>query len=140
MLDAKTLRLSCRGKQTKTEALKAAAATLRLMLQSADGVEPLGMVVVGVYPTYAETFGMTFALVLSRLVFFLWKDVGIIIIYGGTYSVLQQPFDNGRRARGATCVEQHLAAVVGNGYGRPVGLLCVMTIFHFDDYFGAKIQ
>lgn len=139
VLDAETLGLACRGKEAKAEAELAAAAAFGLLLKATDGVDPLPVVVVGVYPAYAKAFGMAFALVLARFVFLQWVDVGVIIIYGGAHAILQQPFDYGRRARGAAGVEQHFAAAVGNGYCRLVGFLRVMTIFHFDDYFGAKI-
>lgn len=139
MFDAETLSLTCRGEEAKAEAELAAAASLRLLFKATDSVEPLTVVIVGVYPAYAKAFGMAFALVLARLVFLQRVDVGVIIIYGGAHAILQQPFDYGRRTGGAAGVEQHLAATVGNDYGWSVGFLRMMTIFHYYDYFGAKI-
>ena len=109
--------------ETEAETKLATASTLWLLLQSTHGTEPFAVVVVGIYPSYAKTLSMAFALILTYLVFLKRKDVGIIIIYGGTYAVLQQPLDYCRRAWGTTGMEEHLVAVFRNDYRLAVGFL-----------------
>ena len=66
------------------------------------------MVVVTINPSDAETFCMTFALLLADIVFLTRIDVGIEVEDGGTDVVLQHPLDNGGGAGGTTSVEENL--------------------------------
>ena len=98
----------CRRHQPQAEALLAAAAALRLLLQSADALEPLLVVVVAVNPLQPQTFGMALALLLANLILLARPDVRVIIKDGGLYVALHQPLYNSRRAGGAAGVEKNL--------------------------------
>lgn len=56
---------------------------------------------------------MAFALVFADFVFLSGVDVGVVIEDGGADAVLQHPFHDGRRAGGATGVEQHFVQSFG---------------------------
>ena len=55
----------------------------------------------------------TDSLVFPYLIFRLRIDVGIAVEYGGAYAVLQHALDDGRGARCAARMQQHLAVTVG---------------------------
>ena len=107
--------------QTQTETELATSATFGLLLQPADRSEPLGVVVVGVYPSYTEALGMSLALVFACLVFLKRIDVWVIIIYGGTHSMLQQPLYYCRRTWGATGMEKDFVTVFRDNDSLSVG-------------------
>jgi hypothetical protein len=50
---------------------------------------------VTINPLNSEAFGMAFTLVLADLVLLKGVDIGIIIEYGGTHTIIEQPFNNG---------------------------------------------
>ena len=53
------------------------------------------MVIIRVNDLQAERFGISGALVLADLVFLLWIDIGVTIIYDRSNAVLQQSLDDG---------------------------------------------
>ena len=124
MNDAQLASLAGGGQQTHVEALLAAAATLRLMLQARHMAAPRLVVVVAVDPRQAQALGVALALLLADGVFLLGIDVGIEIVDGGADAIGQHPLNNGAAARGTAGVEQHLgAAPLGQQDGR-------LTMFH----------
>jgi hypothetical protein len=76
------------------------------------------MVVVAVNPPDAKALGMPLALLLTDFVLLAWKDVGVIIEYGGPHAIRHQPLDDGRRTGCTTGMQQHLGATFRNHDGR----------------------
>jgi hypothetical protein len=72
------------------------------------------MIVITIYPRDVEAVGMTFAFILSDVVFFTGIDVGVEVEDCGTNIVLEHPFYNGRGARSTTGVEEYLVESFGN--------------------------
>lgn len=72
------------------------------------------MVIVAVYPTDAEAFGMTFALIFADVVLLTGVDIGIEVEDGWADIVLEHPLDNSGRAGGTTGMEQHFMESVGD--------------------------
>lgn len=93
--DAQFMGFAGSGYESQREALLAATPTLRLAFQAKDAVQPLFVVIVTINPLNSEAFGMAFALVLADLVLLKGVDIGIIIEYGGTHTIIEQPFNNG---------------------------------------------
>ena len=116
--DSQFLSLPCRLHEAQHEALFAAAAPLRFMLQATDTLSPCSVVVVTVYPSQAQALGMSLALVLADVVLLAGEDVRIIIKNGWAYLMLHQPFYDGRRTRRTTGMQQHLVTTLRYNDGR----------------------
>ena len=99
--------------QAQGEALQATAAAFRFVLQALHGVQPVCIIVVCI--DEIDVFGgyETDSLVFPYLIFRLRIDVGIAVEYGGAYAVLQHALDDGRGARCAARMQQHLVFTVG---------------------------
>ena len=95
-----------RSEHSEAETGFAASSALGFGLQPVHRFAPKRVVVVAINPVEAERVGMALALVLAYLVFAERENVGIEVEDGGSYVVLDEPFYDGRRARGATGVEQ----------------------------------
>ena len=63
------------------------------------------MVVVAVNPADAQRLRVTLALLLAYLILLAGIDIGVVIEYGGTIAVVQQPLYNSRRT-GRTAASQ----------------------------------
>ena len=132
---AKTLGLQGGGGKAQAEAVQASSSPLGLVLQSRYVGKPALVVVVAVYPSYAELLSVALALFLPHLVFLSRIDVGIIIEYCGTDTVCQHPFHYCRRTGGAAGVQQHLTAVVRQLYRLlPLFLLFTSRVHHLNDF------
>ena len=83
------------GRAKKGETLLTTGATFRLALQSLYILAPLLMMVITINPLDAQALSMTFALVLSNLVFLKRVDIWVIIEYGGAHTMSHQPLYDG---------------------------------------------
>ena len=65
------------------------------------------MVIVGIDDFQAEGLGVSSTFVLADVILFERIDIGIAIIDDGGNAMLHQAFNDGRRARGTTSMEEH---------------------------------
>ena len=112
--DSEGLGLEGGGGETDAEALEAAGSPFGFVFETLDLLEPLFMIVIAVNPGDVEAVGMTFALILSDVVFFTGIDVGVEVEDSGTNIVLEHPLYDGRRARSTTGVEKNLVESFGD--------------------------
>lgn len=116
--DRKAMFMSITGriKQPHPEAAEASAAPLRLILHTFDVAKPCLVVIIGIDNLQAEGQGIARTFLLADVVFLQRIDVGVAIIDDGSNSMLHQTFDNGRRARGTTRMEEHSVGSTGDFY------------------------
>jgi hypothetical protein len=112
--DSEGLGLEGGGGETDAEALEAAGSPFGFVFETLDLLEPLFMIIIAVNPGDVEAVGMTFALILSDVVFFTGIDVGVEVEDSGTDIVLEHPLHDGRGARSTTGVEEYLVESFGN--------------------------
>jgi hypothetical protein len=74
------------------------------------------MVVIGVDYLQTKGLGIAGTFFLADVILFQWIDIGIAIIYDGSYSFLHQTFNDGRRTRSATSMQQYFIGSTGNLY------------------------
>ena len=104
----------CRRPEAHLEAPQAARPAFRLVFKALDGLQPSAVVVVGIYYVEAERLGVSRTFVLAYVIFFKRVNVRIAIEYCRAYAVAQHTLYYGRRAWGATRVEQYFCMASGN--------------------------
>ena len=100
--------------QAVGEALQATVTTFRFIFHALHGATPLPVVIIAVDKIKSKVAGVTDGFVFPYFVLLLGVDIGVIVEQGRADVVGKQAFDDGRRTRSTTGVQQYFVLIVGS--------------------------
>ena len=100
--------------QAQQEAAQASPPSFGLLLQTFHAALPERVVILCIYEVQPLRRHEADGFLLADFVFLGREDIGVAVEHGGADAVGQHTLDDGRRARGATRMQQHARVPVGS--------------------------